>query len=99
MNSGTAPDGTSVLSPDGVRAMRARQVDVPKFALRVGAWGLGWMIFDDTPGATVVGHDGSTIGQSAYLRMVPERDVSVALLVNGGDAVRLYHDVVGHVLA
>jgi hypothetical protein len=80
--------------------MRERQVGLPpNLALRADAWGLGWIIFDDIPGATVIGHNGGTIGQSAFLRMVPECGVAVALLTNGGDTVRLYHEVVGHVLA
>ncbi|HEY3610769.1 MAG TPA: serine hydrolase domain-containing protein [Pseudonocardiaceae bacterium] len=99
MRSGAAPDGTPVLSPSSVRAMRERQVDLPNTRLRADAWGLGWIIFDDTPGATIIGHNGGTIGQSAFLRVVPERDVAVALLTNGGDSVRLCHDVVGHVVA
>ncbi|HEX9336480.1 MAG TPA: serine hydrolase domain-containing protein [Pseudonocardiaceae bacterium] len=99
MRAGTAPDGTPVLSPESVLAMRERQVDVPNIALRADGWGLGCIIFDDTPGATIIGHNGGTIGQSAFLRMVPDRDVAVALLTNGGDTARLCHDVVGHVLA
>jgi CubicO group peptidase (beta-lactamase class C family) len=100
MNSGAAPDGTSVLSPESVLAMQERQVGLPPdLGLRADAWGLGWIIFDETPGATVIGHNGGTIGQSAFLRMVPERGVAVALLTNGGDTARLYHEVVGHVLA
>jgi CubicO group peptidase (beta-lactamase class C family) len=100
MNSGTAPNGTPVLGAESVRAMQVRQVDVPgNIGLRAVAWGLGWIIFDDTPGAMVIGHNGGTIGQSAFLRIVPERDVAVALLTNGGKASRLYQDVVGHVLA
>jgi CubicO group peptidase (beta-lactamase class C family) len=99
MNAGRAPDGTSILSPDSVLAMRERQVDVPNVGMRTDAWGLGWMIFDDTPGATVIGHNGGTIGQSAYLRMVPDQDLAVALLTNGDSTGRLYHDIVGHVLS
>jgi hypothetical protein len=61
-------------------------------------WGLGWELFA-TPDGTVVGHDGSTIGQSAFLRIVPEKGVAVALLTNGGDTFSLYRDIVSHVLA
>lgn len=32
----------------------------------------------------VFGHDGATLGQNAYLRIVPECDVVVALMTNGG---------------
>jgi hypothetical protein len=89
----------SILSPDGVLAMRERQVTVPNVGTPTDAWGLGWMIFDDTPGATVIGHNGGTIGQSAYLRMVPDQNLAVALLTNGDSTGRLYRDIVGHVLS
>lgn len=62
------------------------------------AWGLGWEIYD-TPGDTVIGHDGSTLGQASFLRTVPARGVAVALLTNGGAGYSLYRDVVGHLLA
>ena len=94
---GTAPDGTVVLSPGGVGAMRQRQVEVPGLTLMGNAWGLGWEIFD-WPGGTVIGHDGGTIGQSALLRVVPDRDVVIALTTNGGNPIAVYTDIFGHLL-
>jgi hypothetical protein len=41
----------------------------------------------------VYGHDGSTIGQSAFLRIVPDAGVAIALLTNGGSAADLYQDL------
>jgi CubicO group peptidase (beta-lactamase class C family) len=61
------------------------------------AWGLGWSLFD-WPGGAVVGHDGGTLGQSAFLRVAPEDDVAVALLTNGGNPLPLYVELVGRVL-
>ena len=55
------------------------------------SWGLGWELFDTADGA-IIGHDGGTIGQAAFLRVVPEAGVAVALLTNGGDVIALYHD-------
>ncbi|MGH1565757.1 serine hydrolase domain-containing protein [Mumia sp. DW29H23] len=95
---GTAPDGTEVLSPASVKAMQERQVELPDLGLMGNAWGLGWEIFD-FEGGTVIGHDGGTIGQSAFLRIVPGRDVAVALLTNGGNPFQLYTEIFGHVLA
>jgi CubicO group peptidase (beta-lactamase class C family) len=97
MDGGTAPDGTEVLSTAGVKAMQEIQVELPKLALMGEAWGLGWEVIR-VDGPTVIGHDGGTIGQSAFLRVVPELGVAVALLTNGGDPVRTYREVVGHVL-
>ena len=77
--------------------MHARQVDLPDLGLMGTSWGLGFERFD-TPDGAIIGHDGSTIGQSAFLRIVPEAGVAVALLTNGGDVISLYRDIVGHVV-
>jgi hypothetical protein len=61
------------------------------------AWGLGPELFRTDDGL-LTGHDGNTIGQAAFLRLVPGKGVAVALLTNGGDTFALYRDVVGHVL-
>jgi hypothetical protein len=45
-----------------------------------------------------VGHDGGTIGQSAYLRVLPEHDLAVALLTNGGFTRDLYEILVQEVI-
>ncbi|PRX46914.1 CubicO group peptidase (beta-lactamase class C family) [Prauserella shujinwangii] len=98
LDDGRAADGTPVLAPGTAGRMRAHQVDLPPLGLMGTSWGLGFERFDNA-NRTIVGHDGTTIGQSAFLRMVPEAGVAVALLTNGGDVVSLYRDVVGHVLS
>ncbi|MFS8097216.1 serine hydrolase [Lentzea alba] len=97
MNGGVAADGTKVLSPVAVEAMQQIQVEVPKLALMGDTWGLGWELFH-YPQGTVIGHDGGTIGQSAFLRLVPEHGVAVALLTNGGNPIEVYQQIFGHVL-
>jgi hypothetical protein len=97
LRGGVAPDGTALLSPESVAAMREPQVELPALDLINGAWGLGWEI-DRWPGGTVIGHTGGTIGQSAFLRLVPERDVAIALLMNGGDVVPAYVEIYGFLL-
>jgi CubicO group peptidase (beta-lactamase class C family) len=98
MNDGVAADGTRVLESATVAAMQQAQVTLPELGLMGTHWGLGWELFD-TPGGMVVGHDGSTIGQSAFMRILPEKGVAVALLTNGGDTFSLYREIVSHVLA
>lgn len=44
-------------------------------------WGLGWAIIDN-PEVFMFGHDGSTLGQSAMLRIVPEYDLVFTVLLN-----------------
>ncbi|MBB3089086.1 serine hydrolase domain-containing protein [Nocardioides albus] len=97
LDQGTAPDGTQVLSATGVEAMRERQVELPLLSGMGSAWGLGWELFD-TPQGTVVAHDGGTIGQAAFLRVVPEQGLAIALLTNGGEVFGLFNATVAHLL-
>ena len=60
-------------------------------------WGLGWELFA-WPGGLVFGHDGGTVGQSAFLRIVPGKDVAIALLTNGGNPIAVYFEIFGHLL-
>lgn len=97
LSDGRSADGTQVLAPGTPARMQARQVDLPELGLMGTSWGLGFERFD-TPDGEIVGHDGNTIGQGAFLRMVPATGTAVALLTNGGDVFGLYHEIVGHVL-
>ncbi|HEY9336300.1 MAG TPA: serine hydrolase domain-containing protein [Kribbella sp.] len=97
LDDGKAADGMQVLAPGTAGRMHEQQVDLPDLGLMGTSWGLGFERFE-TPDGLVIGHDGGTIGQSAFLRIIPESGVAVALLTNGGDAISLYRDVVGHVL-
>ncbi|MFC4588418.1 serine hydrolase domain-containing protein [Sphaerisporangium corydalis] len=94
---GTAPDGSVVLRPETVAAMRRPQVKVPRLSGMGGSWGLGWEM-DEHDGHTVIGHDGGTIGQVAFLRFVPEHGVAIALLTNGGDFFGIFNDVPAYLL-
>lgn len=88
--------GAGVLSADSTAAMQVTQVEVPDIGLMGATWGLGWELFDF--GVPVYGHDGGTIGQSAFLRVAPEAGVAVALLTNGGDVLRVYEGIVVELL-
>ncbi len=79
------------------RGMRTHEVSLPDLRVLGTGWGLGWELFENV-GVPMVGHDGNTVGQASFLRVVPELGLSVALLTNGGDPYGLFHDVVGHVL-
>jgi CubicO group peptidase (beta-lactamase class C family) len=97
LDGGSAQDGTPVLTNASVAAMQESQVKLPELGMMGDAWGLGWELFDvgDT---RVIGHDGGTIGQSAFLRIVPGQGIAVALLTNGGDTIPVYRAVVGHII-
>ena len=97
LNGGKAADGTQVLSEASATAMREAQVTVPPLGLMGSHWGLGFELFD-FPTGFVFGHDGGTIGQSAFLRIVPGKNVAIALLTNGGNPIAVYFEVYRHLL-
>lgn len=95
---GEAADGTRVLSRSAVRQMQQAQFKLPKhFSGGLDAWGLGWMLMRWS-GKRIVGHDGGTVGQYSFLRVVPEDDLAIALLTNGGDARGIYDEIFGELL-
>ncbi|MDR7277271.1 serine hydrolase [Catenuloplanes atrovinosus] len=95
---GRAPDGATLLSEAAVTEMAAAQVELPDRHTLGDSWGLGWMR-TEWDGHRLVGHDGNTIGQSAYLRIVPGAGLAVALLTNAENARDLYEDVYREVFA
>jgi CubicO group peptidase (beta-lactamase class C family) len=97
LNKGVAADGTRVLSEESVAAMQAVEVTLPPLGLMGDHWGLSWELFD-LEGGRVFGHDGGTIGQSAFLRIVPGAEAAIALLTNGGNTIGLYFEIYAHLL-
>jgi hypothetical protein len=89
---GLAPDGTRVLSESTVSAMAEHQVDLPDKYTLGDSWGLGWIRFG-WDGRRLIGHDGNTLGQAAFLRVLPDEGLAVTLLTNGGNARDLYEDL------
>lgn len=93
LNGGVATDGTRLLSPASVDAMRVEHIGIPDRWTLGTHWGLGW-ILDRWGDQAVCGHDGATLGQGAFLRVLPEADLAIVLLTNGGRAMRaLYHEL------
>jgi CubicO group peptidase (beta-lactamase class C family) len=97
LDGGVTADGTRLLSAASVAAMREPQVRVPDRWTLGEHWGLGWILFGWQH--DVFGHDGNTIGQSAYLRIVPGAGVALAVLTNGGAAGDLADELARELLA
>ena len=98
LTGGTTADGTRVLSADAAATMADRHAELPDRYSLGDSWGLGWIRFDWS-GHRLIGHDGSTIGQSAFLRLLPEQGIAVTLLTNGGHARDLYLDLYREIFA
>ena len=98
LDGGVAGDGTRLLSEESVSDMPRPRAAIPSIGGRE-AVGLTWRI-DRWGGRQVDGHDGRTIGQSAFLRVDPASGVAVCLLTNSPEAGRLYYqlfsEIFGH---
>jgi dipeptidyl aminopeptidase/acylaminoacyl peptidase/CubicO group peptidase (beta-lactamase class C family) len=95
---GLAADGTRLLSRASAAAMTELQAELPEKHTLGDSWGLGWIRFG-WGGRRLIGHDGNTIGQSAFLRLLPEEELAVTLLTNGGNARDLYEDLYREIFA
>ena len=98
LDDGRGPDGAQLLSPASVKQMQEPQIDVPDRWTLGDKWGIGWILFD-WDGHRVYGHDGNTVGQSAYLRVLPEQRIAVCLLTNGGTPGPAFRKLVTEVFA
>jgi len=92
---GVAPSGDRLLSSDSARAMRAPHIEIPDRWTLGGHVGLAWILSDWSRPA--FGHDGSTLGQNAFLRVLPAHEgrpsLVLALCTNGGQTRDLFHDL------
>ncbi|MEO3927757.1 serine hydrolase [Micromonosporaceae bacterium B7E4] len=98
LTGGLAPDGTRVLGAESAAAMTACEAELPDPYILGDSWGLGWIRFG-WDGHRLVGHDGNTIGQAAFLRLLPEEGLAVTLVTNGGNARDLYEELYREIFA
>ena len=98
LDAGKAPDGTQLVSAEGIAAMQRPQVESPDRHTLGSHWGLGEILFE-WDGRRVYGHDGGTIGQSSRLRIVPDADLAITLVANGGETQRVYQEIFGELMA
>jgi CubicO group peptidase (beta-lactamase class C family) len=98
LNEGKAPDGTRIVSAESIREMMESRVPIPDPYMFGPYWALG-LIVCDWHGQTVYASDGSTVGQSARLRILPESNLALAMLTNGGPRESFYRKVFNEILA
>jgi hypothetical protein len=98
LTGGVTPDGTRLLSEESAAAMTSLQAELPDKYTLGDSWGLGWIRMD-WGGRRLYGHDGNTIGQSAFLRVLPDEGLAVTLLTNGGKTRDFYDDLYREIFA
>lgn len=91
LGGGVTAEDKRLLSQESVAAMQHAEVDIPDRWTLASQWSLGWFLMEWS-GRRVFGHDGATLGQGAFLRILPDAGLSVALLTNGGAHVREMFD-------
>jgi CubicO group peptidase (beta-lactamase class C family) len=85
-----------LLSADG--EMTRSRVPIPDPYLFGPEWALG-LIVCDWHGKTVYATDGSTVGQNARLRILPDADLAITMLTNGGPREPFYRRVFNEILS
>ncbi|HTZ28349.1 MAG TPA: serine hydrolase domain-containing protein [Streptosporangiaceae bacterium] len=88
LDGGVTPDGTRLLSQASVEAMQQQRAEIPGSG-DPAAVGLGWRLHR-WGGRRIFGHDGGTIGQTAYLRIDPEARLIACLLTNSSQSQSLF---------
>jgi CubicO group peptidase (beta-lactamase class C family) len=96
LDGGVTADGKRVVSEASVAAMQTACAAIPEFSAPGSAIGLGWRL-SRWGDRTIIGHDGDTIGQSAYLRIDPKARVAACLLTNATESESLYRQVFNEV--
>lgn len=97
LDGGRALNGRRIVSAESIREMTTSLVPVPDPFMFGPWWALG-LIVCDWPGETVYAHDGSTIGQNARLRILPERNLAISMLTNGGPRESFYREAFNLIL-
>jgi CubicO group peptidase (beta-lactamase class C family) len=96
LDGGVTAEGKRVVSEASVAAMQSEGAVIPEFSAPGSAVGLGWRLgrWGDR---TIIGHDGDTVGQSAYLRIDPEAGLAACLLTNATESESLYRELFNEV--
>ena len=99
LDAGKGPEGDQLVSAERIGSMLEPQVASPDRHTLGTHWGLGVILFE-WDGRRVYGHDGGTIGQSSRLRIVPDSDLAISLVANGGAGTQqVYEDLFGELVA
>ena len=99
LDDGGTDDGTQLVSAEGIaRDAASRRSRVP-IRTRSARTGDSASSSSTGTGSAVYGHDGGTIGQSSRLRIVPDADLAITLVANGGDTQLVYQELFGELMA
>ncbi|KQW52491.1 hypothetical protein ASC77_24210 [Nocardioides sp. Root1257] len=92
LDGGVAADGTRLLSAETVAAAQVPQISLVDDTVLGEAWGLGW-ILDHFGDVGVIGHDGNSLGQNAFMRVAPDQRFGFCLQTNVESAMSMYREL------
>lgn len=92
LDGGVTADGSRLLAQGLVTAMQQQQVTLVDDSVLGEGWGLGW-ILDHWGEVAVIGHDGNSLGQNAFMRVAPEQRFGFCLQTNVESALTLYREL------
>jgi CubicO group peptidase (beta-lactamase class C family) len=98
LDGGVGPDGTQLLAEGLVTAMQQLRLPIPVGG-RGDAIGLAWRLFRWGGEKDIIGHDGNTVGQTAFLRIDPHARVAACLLTNSPQPEPLMRRLFGEIFA
>ncbi|MFI6599491.1 serine hydrolase [Nonomuraea sp. NPDC050536] len=97
LDQGKARDGRRIASAEAIHEMMHSRVPIPDPYMFGPEWALG-LVVCDWHGETVYAHDGSTVGQNARLRILPESNLAITMMTNGGPRESFYKKVFNEIL-
>jgi CubicO group peptidase (beta-lactamase class C family) len=97
LSGGKTLGGKRIVSRASIDEMMHSRVPIPDPYMFGPWWGLG-LIVCDWQGETAYASDGSTIGQNARLRILPDENVAITMMTNGGPRESLYKRVFNEIL-
>ena len=93
LGDGRAPDGTPVLTPASLAAMRSNPGPGGTQLAEMDGYGVSLCLRRTAEGVRVVEHGGDWAGQHAIFLIVPERDFALTLLTNSSGGLPLKLDL------
>lgn len=81
LRDGLGLNSSRILSEESARLMREPRVGLTGLSSVMTGWASGWLLEKWGP-EIVVGHDGTTIGQAAFLDTFPSRGLAITVLGN-----------------
>jgi CubicO group peptidase (beta-lactamase class C family) len=93
LGNGRADDGTPLLSPQSLIAMRSNPGPGGTLVVELNGMGVTWMLRPSAEGEVIVQHGGSGPGQYSGFIMVPSRGFAMTVLTNSEGGPKLLNEL------